>query len=215
MMAAALQDEDLLRGILSFGSTQDWAFASTISKIYLKAYVSVGGTRATSLTASFASVSRLQLAKDTGLKLSKRAQHVVAGTAGIAQLQAAVDIGLLQWTPAVAEGAAASGSLETLQWLSSQRCPFPGDICNLAASSCRAPIAKINWLQDCGFAVTPDTLLSAVQAGALPVVQHLHAEGCSWHWRSSFIAASSGDLNMLRWYVKLIYIHTPLCSVLF
>jgi hypothetical protein len=193
-------DEDLLREILAFTSAQNWSFASTC-RIYLQAYVAVGGTRETSLASVFASASRLQLAKDTGLKLSKQAQRAVAGSAAIAQLQAASEIGILQWSTAVAEGAAGSGSLETLQWLSSQRCPFPADICNLAASSCRAPIAKLKWLQDCGFALTPDTLLSAVQAGALPVVQHLHAAGCRWHWRSSFVAASSGDLNMLRWYV--------------
>jgi hypothetical protein len=199
-MEMALQDEALLRGILAFTSKQDWAFAST-SKIYLEAYVAAGGERETSLASVFASASRLQLAKDTGLKLSKNAQRVVAGSAGIAQLQAASEIGLLRWSAAVAEGAAASGSLETLQWLSSQRCPVPGDICNFAATSCRAPIAKLRWLQGCGFALIPDTLLSAVQARALPVVQHLHAAGCHWHWKSSFVAASSGDLNMLRWYV--------------
>jgi hypothetical protein len=161
-------------------------------------------TSYTSYTAVFASIARLHVAYDLGLRqvLSKedcsKIERAAGRHAAIQTLQEAIVLGLTP-TCSVAQGAMESSDLQKLRWLCTvQHCPLPQDATLIAASQRKADMLR--FLQQSGCVFNEHTSYAAARAANNPpVLQLLVDSGCPLNKYVCNAAAAAGDLVQLKW----------------
>jgi hypothetical protein len=95
--------------------------------------------------------------------------------------------------------AALAGDLEQLQWLRQQGCALGSATATAAIDSSNA-VCVLEWLQQQGVRFNYETMRSAAQAGATQLCQWLHDNaGCEWEAGACERAASFGHRETLRY----------------
>ena len=116
------------------------------------------------------------------------------------------DLRTLQWalpqSPALAQravcrSAARFGSLEMLQWVRSQGCPWDEWTCSSAGE--RGHLEVLQWARGQGCPWDDFTCSEAARGGHLEVLQWARSEGCPWTKQTCTEAARGGHLEVLKW----------------
>jgi hypothetical protein len=159
------QQQEFLQLILGFVGGEEFLVMSLVSSTWRAAYKAsavscehchheLRCTYYTSYTAVFASIARLHVAYDLGLRqiLSKQDCSKIEFAAGrhaaVQTLQEAVVLGLSP-TCSVAQGAIESSDVQKLRWLCiEQQCPLPQDATLIAAKAKSTDMLR--WLQQSG-----------------------------------------------------------------
>jgi hypothetical protein len=222
---AALSERGILQHVLSFVGAGQHAFVAPVSqswwKAYSSAYSSVPHKRKrgvvgplTMHSAIFSSPSRVQMAFATGVlpvpaglatqgpngpRLKANACDRLLAIAGkhadLATLQTAHELGL-KLSEDMCCAAAASGALDKLQWLATQR-SLPRHIARFAAQS--GNVEMLTFIKQLGLEFDLECYKEAASGNHLQVIQYLHAEGCAWDTLVCTLAAGIPNLTMLQW----------------
>jgi hypothetical protein len=97
------------------------------------------------------------------------------------------------------EGAAERGQLAALQHLRNEGCEWDAEdiACRAAASG---SIDTLEWLrQQQGVEIDSRVMTAAAGAGQTAMCEYLHSIGCAWDTNACTEAADNGHLSTLRW----------------
>jgi hypothetical protein len=217
-----LNDLGILGEVLEFVGSGQFAFVAAVSKSFRAAMLKVAlywmddYTEAgdnvevevlptmTTHESIFETPSRLRWAIESGFILmtdSWRVQHRAGWYAAAETLLMLHESYGLQWTESISRGAAESGNVIKLRWLSDeQHCPQAEDIGDYAAAS--GVIETLAWLRKRGCKFTASTCARAVTGqdseDGILFLQYLRKAGCEWDTRIVTNAAYHGDLELLQ-----------------
>ena len=196
--------DKVLAVVLSFVGPDEHLFICGISKAYhaeyhinrLKAEDSNRPHRCgTSHQAAFASPSRLRLAVQCGFALRNN-QFLAGKVASIDTLMTARQLGL-SLDVQTAWGAAASGDLAKLRWLTEEHALTlsHSTVSHAAQSGC---IEMVDWLRDQGFMPDSSALYIAAASDQMPMTLHLHSLGIPYGRFVWDEVLQGGYLDVLR-----------------
>ena len=105
------------------------------------------------------------------------------------------------------------GSLEALQWLSSQGVPLDNGEWECGErAALGGHIEVLEWLRSKGYRFKEKTMECAAEGGCLDATRRLRDQGCLWSEITCAAAASGGHLETLKWYfLSLLFLSVSLC----
>jgi hypothetical protein len=202
-----LDSEAVVQQVLSYVGPGLWLICALINKNHelyaevqsieqvVQVYKDLGGwrperrtitARMTTYSAIFASASRVEMARMSGLKLRSRGGYLqgAAATNGDAEtLIAAHKLGL-PWTDCLINLIAEQGDLRRVQVLYENKCRLPVEVSLFAARS--GSVDMLKWLKHKGCAFTIDTAREAALGGHQEAIMYLHAD----YWHESWDAVA-------------------------
>jgi hypothetical protein len=227
--SAALSNDSILQRVLSFVGPGEWAFCSTVSKLWAEMYRLVPTQhwpeadtcirapaidvvpQTTLHRAVFASAARLKLAYDLGLQWqnNERAgmQNSIGRVASVEALDAAHTLGMPLSNNLVL--GAYSANLAAAIWLRTQhQCVSPAEITSDVNAATYGNVELLQWHKQQGVVFSEMTMVSAAVQNQLHVCQYLHAEGCpSGHAAS--VSISRGFWRIARWMISAGFTWAP------
>jgi hypothetical protein len=93
--------------------------------------------------------------------------------------------------------AAAENSLEMLQWVRENGCPWNSSTCACAAKS--GNFDALKWARENGCPWGTMTCAYAAKSGNMNTLKWARENGCRWDYLTCGYAAANGDLEMLKW----------------
>lgn len=203
-------NDNLKHEILEFVGAEDRLYASSIDRNWLRAYDTFDddNNSVTSCAAAMISISRLQIALDHGLDITRKLYYrheccfAAGAVASIETILYARQHGL-PWNSTITAGAAGAGRLSFLKWLVSMNCPIDVDAVDEASSRCHDDVSKYLWYQRENFEIREAFFSQyAARDNDLEMIQFIVEQDCSMKY-AVLTAAEYGRVEILNW----IWIH--------